>query len=233
MKNLLKFLKSLWLGLLNAPDDTPGPAIKVCGPIPINLAVSRVCSFCGMLGGCLRSPRSMPYWEDYLEALGENAKPYAIAMRDFLIENPMLSVKMEPYKFSDGTVAIFTESFWNEFLIAIQLGSWNDRMQIIKKEINLPGAKKQTGTTTAQMLAAPKGAVYVWPWSNSINYPKALAAFLGRLDLLIISNAAFNKWSMRGVNCRVVVDHACRLDWDQLQLLREIQHKNGDRHDSL
>jgi hypothetical protein len=51
-------------------------------------------------------------------------------------------------------------------------------------EIKVGG--RQSGRTTQALLAAPKGAVYVWV-NHRLEYPKALAHKLGRDDLKIVS----------------------------------------------
>jgi hypothetical protein len=43
-----------------------------------------------------------------------------------------------------------------------------------------------SGKTTRAMVAAPKGAVFVWV-NHHLDYPKHLAKFLGRDDLKIVS----------------------------------------------
>lgn len=68
-----------------------------------------------------------------------------------------------------------------------------------------------TGRTTAQMLAAAKGAYFVWCNGTSLGYAKALADFLGRADLHIVSSVwAFQERGLhlRGVCQQVIVDHA-------------------------
>lgn len=44
---------------------------------------------------------------------------------------------------------------------------------------------RQSGITTRAMLAAPHGAVYVWP-NQKLLYPRQLAEFLKRDDLVIV-----------------------------------------------
>lgn len=51
-------------------------------------------------------------------------------------------------------------------------------------EVTMGG--RGSGRTTQAILAAPKGAVYVWV-NNRLEYPKALAHKLGRDDLKIVS----------------------------------------------
>lgn len=68
---------------------------------------------------------------------------------------------------------------------------------------------RQTGRTTRQMEAAPQGAFYIWPWSNSLFYARKLAAKLKRKDLQIIPLAEFTPEMFRSrtiTGC--VIDHA-------------------------
>lgn len=69
---------------------------------------------------------------------------------------------------------------------------------------------RQTGRTTRQMEAAPQGAFYIWPRSNSLCYPRRLAAKLRRNDLQIIPLAEFIPEMFRGQTITgCVIDHAC------------------------
>ena len=63
------------------------------------------------------------------------------------------------------------------------------------------------GRTTAQMLAAPAGAVYVW-CNGHIGYPHALAKELKRSDLRIVSPTDVERGYLKGLRKPVVVDHA-------------------------
>ena len=75
---------------------------------------------------------------------------------------------------------------------------------------------RQSGRTSEQMKAAPKGAVYVWV-NSILGYPKALARSLGREDLRIVGPHMVE--TLRG---RVfVVDHAAVLTNRQLECIRE------------
>ena len=65
------------------------------------------------------------------------------------------------------------------------------------------------GKTTEQMIRAKTGAVFVWPNYN-IDYPKALARYLGRTDLKIVSPIWLNM-PILGAYSDVVIDHACVL----------------------
>jgi hypothetical protein len=83
--------------------------------------------------------------------------------------------------------------------------------------------ERQSGTTTRQMIEAPKDAYYVWP--SHLGYARKLAAELVREDLEIIppSRLVFLYYSALGnKNPRYVeVDHAARLTFEQsMGLLR-------------
>ena len=69
-----------------------------------------------------------------------------------------------------------------------------------------------TGRTTKQMLAAPKGAVYIWPNSH-LYYPKHLAIDLGRADLIIRGAEVFdtNFFFLGGHFSGLILDHAVTL----------------------
>jgi hypothetical protein len=71
---------------------------------------------------------------------------------------------------------------------------------------------KPTGRTTAQMLAAPVGALYIWPEARSLNYARALARHLGRTDLRIESVGFLDArgWIGLPVDQKAVIDHAVR-----------------------
>ena len=75
------------------------------------------------------------------------------------------------------------------------------------------------GTTTQQMEAAPKGAVFVW-CNGHTDYAVRLARKIDREDLQIKSPAWLDD-GWRGVTLTgIVVDHAARLtdrQWDWLQ----------------
>lgn len=69
-----------------------------------------------------------------------------------------------------------------------------------------------SGRTTAQMLAVPQGAYFVWPVGASIGYAQALARHLGRGDLVVVS-AQDGPERLRGLNVQLVMDHAA---WDHI-----------------
>ncbi len=64
------------------------------------------------------------------------------------------------------------------------------------------------GRTVNQMIKAKEGALYVW-CNSRINYPRNLAQYLGRNDLIIIPPHAFTQERLQGyVFSQVVYDHA-------------------------
>ena len=69
---------------------------------------------------------------------------------------------------------------------------------------------RDDGTTTRQMQAATRGAVFVWG-NSQIGYPKGLAKHIGREDLKIVSPSWLeDRW--RGLKLTgVMVDHAATL----------------------
>ena len=69
--------------------------------------------------------------------------------------------------------------------------------------------ERREGTTTRQMLDAPKDAYYVWVHAD-VWYPKMIAEKIGRADLRIVPPSALR--SLRGRRVHVVVDHAAELD---------------------
>lgn len=70
-----------------------------------------------------------------------------------------------------------------------------------------------TGRTTAQMKAAPEGAVYVWCSKYSLDYPRQLSTDIGRSDLMIIAPEQIE--NLRGTRCNIVIDHDAKLTEDQ------------------
>lgn len=84
---------------------------------------------------------------------------------------------------------------------------------------------RQSGRTTDQILNAPHGALFVW--CNSVcSYPRGLAGFLGRTDLVVVSPQWLNRDSWRG--CRfsgVVVDHAAHLTSLQSETVNWIRQR--------
>ena len=81
---------------------------------------------------------------------------------------------------------------------------------------------RQSGRTTEQMKAAPKGSLYVW-CNDAFDYPKLLARDLGRTDLVIVAPYYLQfrlhcpkRWPA------VVLDHATVLNDRELQGLRTL-----------
>jgi hypothetical protein len=71
---------------------------------------------------------------------------------------------------------------------------------------------RQSGRTTAQMLACPEGAIYVWP-NSQLYYPECLKQSLGRRDLEIVTPSWVCPPNLRGATRRVVAhDHATRCE---------------------
>lgn len=67
----------------------------------------------------------------------------------------------------------------------------------------------QAGLTTEQMMRAAPLAVYLWP-NDRLHYPQALAAHLGRRDLIIRSLGWLRPESIYGLRpSEIVFDHAC------------------------
>lgn len=72
-----------------------------------------------------------------------------------------------------------------------------------------------SGHTTRQMVAAPKGAVFVWVNSH-LQYPRDLKYFLGREDLILVSPDWLVDERWRGNEYSgIVIDHATRLNYRQ------------------
>jgi hypothetical protein len=67
--------------------------------------------------------------------------------------------------------------------------------------------RRQIGTTTKQILEAPRDAVYVWV-NDVTGYPKYLAQKLGRTDLKVVPLSWLTGRSWQGFQKSVVVDHA-------------------------
>ena len=78
------------------------------------------------------------------------------------------------------------------------------------------------GTTTQQILNAPKDALFIWMHGDTY-YPKGLARKLGREDLEIVGPdfLDWKKWRGR-IFTGVVVDHAAELTDRQHEALTEI-----------
>lgn len=71
------------------------------------------------------------------------------------------------------------------------------------------------GTTSRQMLNAPKDAVFVW-LSDDLTYPMELSRKLGRNDLDVRPKSWLCSRNVRSPTRHIVVDHAASLGIDQL-----------------
>ena len=82
-----------------------------------------------------------------------------------------------------------------------------------------------TDMTAGQMQRAPRNAVYVWT-DHHLNYPRQLAARLGREDLQIVSPSWLTqeKWIGQELS-GIVTDHAIHLDKPQIQSLVAARQK--------
>ena len=66
-----------------------------------------------------------------------------------------------------------------------------------------------TGRTTTAMRGAPQGAVFIWPYRSSVEYARALAHYIGRTDLHIVSLSWLEPDQWRGLELTgIVLDHA-------------------------
>ena len=81
-----------------------------------------------------------------------------------------------------------------------------------------------TGATTRAMMAAPKGAVFVW-CNDKTDYAIRLARKIGREDLRIVSPAWLeDRW--HGLDPPgIVVDHAAQLTDRQLAATRALMRR--------
>jgi hypothetical protein len=75
---------------------------------------------------------------------------------------------------------------------------------------------RQTGKTTRQMRAAPKGAVFIW-CNAQLDYPRILAKRIGREDLRIKSPTWLERAYLGHEYLFIVVDHAARLTGRQYE----------------
>ena len=65
------------------------------------------------------------------------------------------------------------------------------------------------GKTLRQMVAAPKGAYFIWCNDQAVLYAKNLARYLGRDDLIIVGFSYLQDKNFRGRGpMTIVVDHA-------------------------
>jgi len=110
----------------------------------------------------------------------------------------------------DGTPVITPDA-----LLASRKFEWNS-VELVKRDPN----KHASGTTTAQMLAAPHGAFYIIPTPGARGYMRTLAQHLGRHDLRIETPSCLNAHGLCQLrNHTIVLDHATRLTSDQNQTL--------------
>lgn len=71
--------------------------------------------------------------------------------------------------------------------------------------------ERGTGRTTRQILAAPPGAVYVWPAYQSLSWVKSLGKRLEREDLLMVSRSWLEPRNWLGKEfSAIILDHATR-----------------------
>ena len=87
--------------------------------------------------------------------------------------------------------------------------------------------ERGTGRTTEQMRTAPANAVFIW-CNGVIDYPRRLARFLGRPDLMVVSPAAATDWRSypHFYKRPVVLDHALVPDERLLCVVRDV-FQNG------
>lgn len=73
-----------------------------------------------------------------------------------------------------------------------------------------------TGRTTAQMIAAPKGALYVVSCTPEVGYAQRLARKCGREDLQVVAPFYLGERRFMGLRLSgIAVDHAARLTEDE------------------
>lgn len=80
-----------------------------------------------------------------------------------------------------------------------------------------PDVMRGTGRTSLQMRFAPKNAMFVWGFDDSMFYPRALSRHLGRPDLVIVTPRMIESLWAPGTEC--VVDHAAVLTVRQRDFL--------------
>ena len=69
----------------------------------------------------------------------------------------------------------------------------------------MKNANRQTGKTTRALLAAPRGATFVW-CNAALAYPVALAKYLGREDLQIVPASRITHDWLAGRRLKIVLD---------------------------
>lgn len=78
-----------------------------------------------------------------------------------------------------------------------------------KREIKMARGE---GTTTRQMQEAPQNAVFIW-CNDVLEYPRRVAARIGRTDLKIVGPVWLDDERWRGLEpTSIVADHALILD---------------------
>jgi hypothetical protein len=91
-------------------------------------------------------------------------------------------------------------------------------------------SERGTGRTKAQMLNAPRGAIFVWV-NHHLDYPRALARSIGRDDLEFVSpeRLEYSCFDGRELSA-VILDHAAHLtsrQWNGLHRARERIRSDG------
>ena len=84
--------------------------------------------------------------------------------------------------------------------------------------------ERGTGITTRQMLAAPQGSIYIW-CNSSLDYPRHLAAHLGRQDLQIYSPQWLEHGWVGYKFSSVILDHSCCLLETESDILKVLQQR--------
>lgn len=74
--------------------------------------------------------------------------------------------------------------------------------------------------TQEQMLAAPRGALFIW-WEDNLWEPRKLAERIKRSDLVIVGPAVFNNkgYRLRGNYVPVILDHSTVLSAEHQDVL--------------
>jgi hypothetical protein len=80
-----------------------------------------------------------------------------------------------------------------------------------------------TGRTSRAMSNAPAGAIYVIAHQSTAHYYLELSRHLGRGDLKIHTPMTLERdgIKLRGLIYDVIVDHACMLNGEQIEILRQ------------
>lgn len=96
------------------------------------------------------------------------------------------------------------------------------RAQVRAEERRFEEMYRGTGRTTRQIQAAPKGAIFVWVNSGSIQYARDLAASLGRSDLTIVSPSWLEERRFMGLELTgLIADHALELNSRLMEVYRQ------------